>query len=136
MGIIVKNEAVSPILTIDNLCIFRKKDKGNLLLIHPLSFTISQNERVGLVGHSGSGKSITMKAILDILPENLFISQNNPIIFHKMGDAKVVSFIPQNAQLNLNPLITCGNQLLEVVNLVSKLYTKREKYDKCIDRLE
>ena len=136
MGLNVKNEAVSPILTVDNLSVFRKKDKENVSLLHSLSFTISQNERVGLVGHSGSGKSITMKAILDILPENLFISKNNPIIFHKNSDVQVVSFIPQNAQLNLNPLITCGNQLLESVNLVSKLATKREKYDQCIDWLE
>ncbi|GDX45304.1 peptide ABC transporter ATP-binding protein [Bacteroidota bacterium] len=136
MGFNLKNEVVSPILTVDNLSIFLKKDKENLLLLHPLSFTISQNERVGLVGPSGSGKSITMKAILGILPENLFISQNTPIIFHENGNANVVSFIPQNAQLNLNPLITCGNQLLEVVNLVCKLSTKREKYDQCIDWLE
>jgi oligopeptide transport system ATP-binding protein len=136
MGLNLKNEAVSPILTVDNLSVFRKKDKENVSLLHSLSFTISQNERVGLVGHSGSGKSITMKAILDILPENLFISKNNPIIFHKNSDVPVVSFIPQNAQLNLNPLITCGNQLLESVNLVSKLATKREKYDQCIDWLE
>lgn len=136
MGFNLKNEEVSPILTVDNLSIFRKKDKENLLLLHPLSFTISQNERVGLVGPSGSGKSITMKAILGILPENLFISQNTPIIFHEIGNSNVVSFIPQNAQLNLNPLITCGNQLLEVVNLVCKLSTKREKYDQCIDWLE
>lgn len=136
MGFNLKNEEVSPILTVDNLSIFRKKDKENLLLLYPLSFTISQNERVGLVGPSGSGKSITMKAILGILPENLFISQNTPIIFHENGNANVVSFIPQNAQLNLNPLITCGNQLLEVVNLVCKLSTKRERYNQCIDWLE
>ena len=136
MGIKVNDEAVYPILTVNNLSIFCKKDKENVPLLHPLSFTISQNERVGLVGHSGSGKSITMKAILDILPENLFISKNNPIIFHKKEGAQVVSFIPQNAQLNLNPLITCGNHLLESVNLISKLATKRDRYDQCIDWLE
>lgn len=136
MGLNAKNEVVSPILTVNNLSVFRKKDKENVLLLHPISFTISKNERVGLVGHSGSGKSITMKAILDILPENLFISQNNPIIFHENGEVQVVSFIPQNAQLNLNPLITCGDQLLESVNLVSKLATKRDRFNHCIDWLE
>ena len=46
MGLNVKNEAVSPILTVDNLSVFRKKDKENVSLLHSLSFTISQNERV------------------------------------------------------------------------------------------
>ena len=136
MGLNVKEEAVSPILTIDNLSIYHKIDKEDITLLDQLSFTISKNERIGLIGHSGSGKSITMKAILDILPENLFISKNNPIRFHKDEQNYLISFIPQNAQLNLNPLITCGNQLLESVDLVSKLTTKKEKYDHCIEWLK
>ena len=136
MGLNVKEEAVSPILTIDNLSIYHKIDKEDITLLDQLSFTISKNERIGLIGHSGSGKSITMKAILDILPENLFISKNNPIRFHKDEQNYLISFIPQNAQLNLNPLITCGNQLLESIDLVSKLSTKKEKYDQCIEWLK
>ena len=136
MGLNVKDVAVSPILTIDNLSIYHKIDKEDIPLLNQLSFTISKNERIGLVGHSGSGKSITMKAILGILPENLFISQNNPIHFHKDEHKNVVSFIPQNAQLNLNPLITIGNQLLESVDLVSKLSTKKGKYDQCKEWLK
>jgi oligopeptide transport system ATP-binding protein len=122
MGPKETDDAISPILIVDNLSIFLKKEKNILPLLHSLSFTISKNERIGLIGHSGSGKSITMKAILDILPDNLVISQNNPIRFTKNdNNNNLVSFIPQNAQLNLNPLITVGNQLLESVNLVNKL---------------
>lgn len=132
----VENKPGFPLLTVDNLSVFDSKSKGEIPLLHQVSFTISENERVGLVGHSGSGKSITMKAILDILPENLTISKNNPIIFHKDRRVNNVSFIPQNAQLNLNPLITCGNQLLESVYLGSKSSTKKEKYDQCIDWLK
>lgn len=135
MGHYVLNEPMLPILTVDNLSVFDKKNNENIPLLHQVSFTISENERVGLVGHSGSGKSITMKAILDILPENLTTSKNNPIIFHRNRGDNIVSFIPQNAQLNLNPLITCGNQLLESVYLGSKSSTTKEKYDQCIDWL-
>jgi ABC-type glutathione transport system ATPase component len=136
MGPKETDDAISPILIVDNLSIFLKKEKNILPLLHSLSFTISKNERIGLIGHSGSGKSITMKAILDILPDNLVISQNNPIRFTKNdNNNNLVSFIPQNAQLNLNPLITVGNQLLESVNLVNKLSSEKEKYKSCIDWL-
>ncbi|MFN5575646.1 MAG: ATP-binding cassette domain-containing protein, partial [Bacteroidota bacterium] len=57
MGLNVKEEAVSPILTIDNLSIYHKIDKEDITLLDQLSFTISKNERIGLIGHSGSGKS-------------------------------------------------------------------------------
>lgn len=136
MGLNVKEEEVYPILTIDNLSIYHKMDKENIPLLNQLSFTISKNERIGLIGQSGSGKSITMKAILEILPENLFISQNNPIRFHKNHHNKLVSYIPQNAQLNLNPLITCGNQLLELAELTSKISSKKEKIDQCLEWLK
>jgi len=137
MGPKETEDSISPILIVDNLSIFLKNDKNNLPLLHSLSFTISKNERMGLIGHSGSGKSLTMKAILDILPENLVISQNNPIRFPKNeNNNNLVSFIPQNAQLNLNPLITIGNQLLESLNLVNKLSTKSEKYKLCTGWLE
>jgi len=132
----VTDDAISPILIVDNLSIFLKKEKNYLPLLHSLSFTISKNERIGLIGHSGSGKSITMKAILDILPHNLLISQNNPIRYHNTENINnLVSFIPQNAQLNLNPLITVGNQILESVYLVNKLSSKKELYKLCIDWL-
>ena len=83
MGPKVTEEPIFPILVVDNLSIFLKSNKIILPLLQSLSFTISKNERIGLIGHSGSGKSITMKAILDILPESLVISQNNPIRFQK-----------------------------------------------------
>jgi len=137
MGPKETEDSISPILIVDNLSIFLKNDKNNLPLLNSLSFTISKNERIGLIGHSGSGKSLTMKAILDILPENLVISQNNPIRFPKNeNNNNLVSFIPQNAQLNLNPLITIGNQLLESLILVNKLSTKSEKYKLCTGWLE
>jgi len=137
MGPKETEDSISPILIVDNLSIFLKNDKNNLPLLNSLSFTISKNERMGLIGHSGSGKSLTMKAILDILPENLVISQNNPIRFPKNeNNNNLVSFIPQNAQLNLNPLITIGNQLLESLILVNKLSTKSEKYKLCTGWLE
>lgn len=132
----MKDEIVSPILTIDNLSIYHKLDKKNIPLLEQLSFTISKNERIGLIGPSGSGKSITTKAILDILPENLFVSSNNPIRFNDKNQNKLVSYIPQNAQLNLNPLMTCGKQLLETVYLASKLSSKKEKYEQCIEWLK
>lgn len=39
-------------------------------LIHEIDFEVSLNEKIGIFGESGSGKSVTMYAIMDLLPEN------------------------------------------------------------------
>ena len=43
-------------------------------LLHDVSFTIGRGERVGLIGESGSGKSLTSLALLGLLPEDARVS--------------------------------------------------------------
>ncbi len=44
---------------------------GDRVLVDDLSFTIGRGERVGLIGESGSGKSVTSLAVMGLLPETL-----------------------------------------------------------------
>src|SRR5699024_6059531 len=44
---------------------------GSRTRVHPLSFGIGPGERVGLIGESGSGKSLTSAAIMGLLPAEL-----------------------------------------------------------------
>ncbi|WP_293770475.1 ABC transporter ATP-binding protein [uncultured Corynebacterium sp.] len=47
---------------------------GSTELVHPLSFTIEPGQRVGLIGESGSGKSLTALAIMGLLAPSLTVS--------------------------------------------------------------
>ena len=47
---------------------------GRFHLLHDVSFTIDQGERVGLIGESGSGKSLTSLALLGLLPDDARVS--------------------------------------------------------------
>jgi len=61
------------------------------------------NKTTALVGMSGSGKSLSLRAILNLLPQNLTmdIKINSPF---KLQRGKTISFVPQNPFTSLSPL--------------------------------
>ena len=58
----------NPILEIKDLSVSIGKK-----IIHPISFSLDKNERLGIIGESGSGKTVTMMALSDLLPENAIV---------------------------------------------------------------
>lgn len=86
---------------INNLTI--TKDESILVeLLKNLQEPISITSSLALVGQSGSGKSLTLKSILNLLPENLQESKDFQGNFQL--DSSNVSFIPQNPFTSLSPL--------------------------------
>ncbi|HAT1242606.1 ATP-binding cassette domain-containing protein [Corynebacterium striatum] len=56
-----------PMLSVQDLCIRTGKET----IVGPLSFSIESGQRLGIIGESGSGKSLTALAIMGLLPKNL-----------------------------------------------------------------
>ncbi|WP_428024432.1 ATP-binding cassette domain-containing protein [Arcobacter sp.] len=71
-----------------------------------LSFQI--NKTMALIGESGSGKSLTLKSILNLLPTNLESIIN--IESNETFDKKDIGFIPQNPFTSLSPMTKIGKQ--------------------------
>lgn len=123
-------------LQIKNLEIRFKKSPS---VVQNVSFSIEQTEILGIVGESGSGKSITSLAILGLLPkfatikgEILFKQQNllsyNENQFQKIRGNKI-AMIFQEPMSSLNPTLTCGIQVAEILQqhtLLSKNEIKEE----------
>jgi len=107
------------LLQVDNLGI----STGGRTLVSGLSFNIGAGERMGLIGESGSGKSLTAMAITGLLPPNIVATgsvsldgvqvigaperQLNPL----RGDAVAVVF--QEPLTALDPLMKMGRQVAE-----------------------
>ena len=113
------------LLNVNNLCI-RTTDKTNKQnLIDGISFKIKKNEIIGLIGESGSGKSLTSLSILGLLEKNKF-NISGEIIFDKKNLLNLdnnammeirgseISMIFQEPMSALNPTMKIGKQLFEV----------------------
>lgn len=73
-------------------------------LLGPVDLTVAAGERVGLVGRSGVGKSLTAAAVLGVLPPGLRTSG-------RVDTEGLVGALPQDAASALNPLVRVGPQL-------------------------
>ena len=59
------------LLEVSGLRVAVSSRRGGSELLHGVSFSVQPGERVGLIGESGSGKSLTALAIMGLLPEGL-----------------------------------------------------------------
>ena len=80
------------------------KHNGNTLV--DLSFTISNS--TALIGESGSGKSLTLKALLNLLPNTL--DANKQIDSNFILNSESIGFIPQNPFTSLSPMTKIDKQ--------------------------
>ena len=83
-----------------------------------ISFRIRSS--LALVGQSGSGKSLTLKALLDLLPKNLYreleVAWEYPL---KRGET--LSLVPQNPFTSLSPLTKIKNQFFAPLDAAARL---------------
>lgn len=113
--------------------------KQSVQVLHDIDLDIFKNEIVAIVGESGSGKSVTSKALMGLLPkqsaqitaEELSLQEQNLL---KLEDGEwsrfrgsEISMIFQEPMSSLNPTITCGNQVMEVILQHQKLSTSEAR---------
>jgi oligopeptide/dipeptide ABC transporter ATP-binding protein len=118
---------MSALLTIDNLKIgYRDVDGVDVSLLRGVSLTVAPGEVISLVGESGCGKSITAKAILGVLPDNVDISGGtirydgqNLLDLDEAGyqalRGRAFTLVPQHPLSSLNPVFTVGAQFFDLI---------------------
>ena len=119
------------LLSVENLSIFTKSQK----IVKNISFSINEGEIFALVGESGSGKSLTALSIVDLLAKNLQKSGNiiyqNCDLSHSQQiqnfRGSEIAFIFQDPTNSLNPIMTIGEQVDEVLSLHTNLHKKQRK---------
>lgn len=132
--------STTPLIQLTDLSIsFPSKEQKNQM-VHGVSFDIHKNEILGIVGESGSGKSISSLALMGLLDSKsskvqgsaLFENQDLLTLkekeFRKIRGAQI-SMIFQEPMSSLNPSLSCGYQVLEIIlqhQKVSKSEAKQQ----------
>ena len=117
---------MSHLLEVEDLEVKFALRSGDLTAIDGASFTLDQGERLGIVGESGAGKSVTGFAIINLISKPGFISKGR-ILFNgeeisSYPDSKMrkirgnrISMIFQDPMMTLNPVLTIGTQMVETL---------------------
>ncbi len=130
------------VLEVSNLTTWLASEQGWLQAIDALSLTLSKGETFALVGESGCGKSMAALSILRLLPECGAILQGQVKLLCDKAHAETdllqiteaqmrafrgrrVSMIFQEPGTSLNPVLTVGEQLAEVI----RLHTPRTAFE-------
>lgn len=125
------------LLNIRDLEVEFTTEDGLIKAIHGISFSIDKGETVAVVGESGSGKSVTSLSALQLLPSAARYPRGE-IIFTKKDGAEIsmlkasaaelqtirgneIAMIFQEPMTSLNPLLTCGSQVMEAIQLHQKV---------------
>ncbi len=118
-----------------NIGLFNQKKTNNIT--HNLTFSVGKNEILGVVGESGSGKSISTLAILGLLPKNINIE--GEILYNNLDLVKItnkeflkirgkeIAMIFQEPMSSLNPTLSCGSQVAEILQQHTNLSKKEIK---------
>ncbi len=119
-----------PLLTIKNLSIQFDNEGKLSTAVSNNSFEVAAGELIAIVGESGSGKSVTALSILQLLPNQAVINgeilfgQDEPLDLLKLSHKKIndirgnkIAMIFQEPMTSLNPVFTCGYQVMEAIQL-------------------
>ena len=138
------------VLQIKNLNIRFKMPTGDVHALRGLNFHLGKNEVIALVGESGCGKSVGVKTVMGILPDNAVI-ESGEILFRdgekmtdllKMTDKQRqkkingsrIAMVFQDPMTSLNPVMTIGKQLITAIRSHRDV-KKKEAYAKGIELL-
>ena len=117
-----------PLLSVENLHVTFRQGAEEVPAVCGISFNIQQGETFALVGESGSGKSVTALSVLRLLPLGGLINQGSAVLngvdLFKLPESELckirgrrIGMIFQDPMSSLNPVMTIGQQIGEVLRL-------------------
>ncbi len=136
--------AKETLLEVKNLVTEFRSEDETVKAVNDISFTLSKGETIGIVGESGSGKSVTSLSVMRLIPNPPGKITGGQIIYHSKTKGPIdivtlsekemrqlrgneIAMIFQEPMTSLNPVYTCGDQVMEAILLHQKVSKKAAK---------
>ncbi|MGH0054055.1 MAG: ABC transporter ATP-binding protein [Sphaerochaetaceae bacterium] len=126
------------VLSIENLSIHYETDDGSVHALNEVSLAMKRGETLGLVGETGAGKTTLAKGVLRLIPSPPGVVKQGKVFFEgqdllALGEGQMrtirgnrISMIFQDPMTSLNPVMTVGEQIQEVVEAHNKNLKREE----------
>lgn len=140
------------VLEIQNLTVDFYHEGSFRTVVKGVSYRVERGKTLGIVGESGSGKSVSSMAVMGLLPGNgkckisgniwYYGNDGSRVDLLTLGDEQMrnyrgrhISMIFQEPMTSLNPVHTCGEQIIEVLQTHQKI-SYHDAYDKALSLME
>jgi oligopeptide/dipeptide ABC transporter ATP-binding protein len=140
--------SVSPVLLdVSGLKTYFYTFEGVVKAVDGVRFQVRSGETLGVVGESGCGKSVTSLSVMGLIPKNVGRIEEGQVLFNGEDlllkkEAEMcrirgnqISMIFQEPMTSLNPVMTVGRQVVEVVSLHQGL-SQRKALEKTIEMFD
>ncbi|MDZ4745073.1 MAG: ABC transporter ATP-binding protein [bacterium] len=135
---------MTPLLEVANLVTEFRSDNYVVRAVDDVSFSVNRGRTLGIVGESGSGKSVTSLSVMRLIQDPPGRILAGEVLFHepdgsmtdllKVSEDKMrtyrgnrIAMIFQEPMTSLNPVFTCGDQIIEAIKLHQKVSTEEAR---------
>jgi peptide/nickel transport system ATP-binding protein len=131
-----ENRKNTDVLKISNLNVTFHTYAGDVKALNGVDLSVKKSELLGLVGESGCGKSVTSLSIVGLLPPNAEIISGEVLLDgtnlltmtkEEMRRTRLqdVAIVFQDPLTYLNPVLTIGSQITEIITVDTKIFLPR-----------
>src|SRR5436190_1844961 len=122
-----------PLLSVEELVVRFRTHEGTIFAVNGVSFELERGERLGLVGESGCGKSVTSLAMIRLLPKPAGRIEGGAVTFDGLDLVEMreddlrdirgreIAMIFQDPMTSLNPVLTVEEQMVETIRAHRKI---------------
>ena len=134
------------ILDVTDLTVMFPTERGAIRPVHDVTFSVEHGQTLGIVGESGSGKSVSLRALLVLVPSPGRIEsghirfEGRELVGATAAELRAmrgrdIGMIFQDPMASLNPVLTVGDQLTEVIRVKLGL-GRRAATDRAVELFE
>jgi peptide/nickel transport system ATP-binding protein len=144
-GVLTDVRPDAPVLEVHDLTVSFATENGTLSAVDRVDLTVGRGEIVGVVGESGCGKSVTAMSLAGLLPPSARVSGSVRLMGDELLGAsparlraargKEIAYIFQEPMSSLNPVLTVGRQIGEVLQVHEGL-NRRQATARAVDLLQ
>jgi oligopeptide/dipeptide ABC transporter ATP-binding protein len=139
------SEPAPTLLTVSDLRV-QFQSRGRIVrAVEGITFSVKQGSTLAVIGESGSGKSVTSRAILGLLPKNTVVTggvEFNGQQLLGLPDRSMreirgrdIGFVPQDPARSLNPTLRVGQQVVEALRIHNRELSRKDAQTRAIELL-